>query len=197
MVVSGFHKFPFHGRLILYLLPLVFLMLGRGIHALTEFRSYTFANTIIFITACVIILNPIIPTSHNYLLAKTYVRSDLKSVLAFVQENAESEDSIYQYHRMGRLLPYYAADYGLQDLTVHPGGKHSDKAILYDSEIDNLPRDQRIWFVFTFVGETRINKQTKQNEREYILNILHGSGTLLTEYYGANDSTSAHLFILE
>jgi len=86
--------------------------------------------------------------------------------------------------------------YHLENLSVIEGEDNFKNAKGYQKEISSVPKGQRIWFVFTFVGETKIDKNAKQDERDYILNYLHENGMLVEEYFSTNDVSSAHLFIL-
>jgi hypothetical protein len=73
----------------------------------------------------------------------------------------------------------------------------SGDATKYQEELSSLPRGQRIWFLFSFVHETRVRKGVKRDERKYMLNYLQDNGTLLEEFYSRNNASSAHLFVLK
>ncbi|HLO16934.1 MAG TPA: glycosyltransferase family 39 protein [Anaerolineales bacterium] len=196
ILVSGFQKYPFHGRLILYLLPLVFVMLGKGIDFLINlFRHRAVAN-ITFAALILLLLRPVIPTANSYLFTHSYLQDDLKPVLSFVEDNKQDDDLVYLYHYIEQPYTYYAPAYHLENLPIVVGQDNSQNAKKYQEELSALPRGQRIWFVFSFVHETRVRKGDKQDERDYILNYLTENGTLLKEFYSANDASSAHLFIL-
>lgn len=197
ILVSGFEKYPFHGRLILYLLPLVFAVLGKGIDFLTSLLRNRVAANLAFAALIVLLLRPIIPTTNSYLFTRNYLQDDLKPVLSFVQENKQAGDVIYLYHFIEQPYLYYAPRYGLEDLLTVTGQDNSRSARKYDTELSSLPRGQRIWFLFSFVHQGRIRKGESQDEREYILNYLKENGTLLREVYSANNASSVHLFILK
>ena len=197
MLASGFQKFPFHGRLILYLVPMVLILLGRGIDALLEMiPNQLLANTL-FIGILILLLRPAISTTESFLFNHNYLGDDMKPVLSFMEKRAQKDDTVYLYHYTTLSFLYYAPTYHLEDLPVVKGEDNFKNALKYQKEISSLPHGHRIWFVFTFVGETRISQDAKQDEREYILNYLHENGTLLEEYYSTNDVSSAHLFILK
>jgi len=197
LLASGFQKFPFHGRLILYLLPMIFILLGRGIDTLLDMiRNKIFAN-IFFAGIFILLLRPAIPTAISYLFTYSYLNDDMKPVLSFVEDHAQKGDTIYLYHYATRSFLYYAPTYHLENLTIIEGKDNFQNAKSYQKEITLLPRGQRIWFLFTFVGEAKTSKDTKQDERNYILNYLLENGTLVDEYFSTNDASSAHLFILK
>ncbi len=197
MVVSGFQKYPFHGRLILYLLPLIFIALGKGIDFLVGLiRQQTLAN-LAFVILLVSLLHPIVPTINSYLFTRSYLQEDLKSVLSFLEENHEDGDLVYLYHFVGPEYLYYAPAYHLEDLSYVNGQNNSAHAKKYQDELSLLPRGKRIWFIYSFVIQAKVRKGERQNEREYMLNYLKENGAMLNEFYSINNVSSAHLFILK
>jgi len=197
IIVSGFQKYPFHGRLILYLLPLIFIVLGKGIDWLINLiRNRAIAN-IAFAALIILLLKPVIPTTNSYLFTHDYLQDDLKPALSFVEGNKQDDDLIYLYHYIEQQYAYYAPAYDLENVPVVIGLNNSTDAKKYQEELSSLPRGQRIWFVFSFVHEARVRKGVKRDEREYILKYLNENGLLLDEFYSRNNTSSAHLFILE
>jgi hypothetical protein len=197
ILVSGFQKYPFHGRLILYLLPLIFIVLGKGIDFLINLMpNRVLANTA-FAAMLLLLLQPVIPTTSSYLITHSYLQDDLKPVLAFVEENKQADDLIYLYHYVEPQYAYYAPRYHLERSSFVVGQNNSADGKKYQEELAALPRGQRIWFVFSFVHEARIRKGVKRDEREYILKYLQENGRLLEEDYSRNNVSSVHLFILE
>ena len=197
MIASGFQKFPFHGRLILYLLPLIFLVLGKGIDTIIARIHNRPAANIAFLGLMILLLKPIGPTVNTYLFTQKYVRDDLKPVLSFMKDNKQTGDLAYLYHYAVGTYTYYAPSYDLENLDAINGQNFSKNAKRYERELLSLPRGQRIWFVFSFVGQANLNKNEDQNEREYILNYLEQHGFLIKEFYSTNNASSAHLFILK
>ena len=157
--------------------------------------SRTIAN-LVFSGLILLLLKPAIPTATTYLFTKSYVMDDLKPVLSFMQENSQENDMAYLYHSAGGTYTYYAPYYDLENMAVINGQDYSKNAKRYNKELSSLPRGQRIWFVFSFVGKAKVSKGVRQDEREYILNFLKQNGSLLQEFYSTNNASSAHLFIL-
>ena len=197
IMVSGFQKYPFHGRLILYTLPLIFIVLGKGIDFLLNLIRNRGVANITFAVLIVLLLRPVIPTATSFLVTHSYLQDDLKPVLAFLEENKQADDLVYLYHYVEPQYVYYAPFYHLDDLSFVVGQNNSADGKKYQEELAALPRDQRIWFIFSFVHEARIRKGVKRDEREYILKYLMEKGTLVDEVYSRNNVSSAHLIILK
>jgi hypothetical protein len=197
LLVSGFEKYPFHGRLILYLLPLLFIVLGKGLDGLVQrIVNRVYAN-IVFTAILILLLTPAISTTNSYLITRDYLQDDLKPVLSFVDANKRDTDLIYVYHYIEQPYAYYAAAHDLAGLQVIVGQNHSGDALKYREDLSSLPRGQRIWFLFSFVHDARVRQGVKRDERKYILNYLQETGTLLEEIYSRNNASSAHLFVLK
>ncbi|HSB03301.1 MAG TPA: hypothetical protein VLE49_21810, partial [Anaerolineales bacterium] len=197
IVVSGFQKYPFHGRLILYLLPLVFVVLGKGIDWLISLIQNRIAANIAFAALIVLLLRPAIATTNSYLFTHSYLQEDLKPVFSFVENNKQDGDIVYLYHSVEPRYAYYAPSYDLEDLPYIAGQNNTRNAKKYQVELSALPRERRIWFIFSFVVGARAGKGEKVNEREYILNYLKENGALVNEFYARNNASSVHLFILK
>lgn len=197
VVTSGFQKYPFHGRLILYLVPLLLMVLGKGIEYIIRSMRNQALGLAVFAGLIVLFFSSVLSITESYLFTYSYVREDLKPVFSFMEKKHREEDFVYLYHFVGPEYLYYAPSYHLEHLPHIMGQNHSARAKRYEDEIAALPRGQRVWFVFSFVIQARVRKGERQNEREYILNYLKENGTLLTEFYSTNNVSSAHLFILE
>ncbi|HLO33552.1 MAG TPA: glycosyltransferase family 39 protein [Anaerolineales bacterium] len=197
IVVSGFQKYPFHGRLILYLLPLIFIVLGKGIDLLIGLSyNRVFANAA-FAALIILLLRPVIPTTNSYLLTHSYLNEELKSVFSFLEEHHQDDDLLYLYHSVGSKYIYYAPVFNLEKSPYIMGQNNSGNIKKYQTELAALPRGQRIWFVFSHVVQAKVRKGKSQDEREYILKYLKENGALLNEFYSVNNVSSAHLFILK
>ncbi len=197
ILVSGFQKYPFHGRLILYLLPLVFVTLGKGIDFLISLIRNQIGTNIAFAALLMLMLQPVISTTNSYLFTHSYLQDDLKPVLGFIEKGKQSGDLVYLYHYLEQPYTYYAPSYHLEGLSFRVGENNAGNARKYQVELSSLPKGRRIWFLFSFVTNARVDKGEKQNEREYILNYLRENGTILDEFYSSNNASSAHLFIFK
>lgn len=197
MIVSGFQKFPFHGRLILYLVPLVLVVLAIGIGALVRMIPNRMAANLVFAGIAAFSVSSAVSTANSYLITREYVVDDMKPVLAYMRDHAEKGDLAYLYHYAASGYAYYAPSYELGSIKTVRGKNHSQRAKRYDEELAALPRGQRIWFVFSFVYKTKVGKDNKMDERDYILSYLRENGTLVEESYSTNQASSTHLFILK
>jgi hypothetical protein len=196
ILVSGFEKYPFHGRLILYLVPLVLIVLGKGMDIFLRLTQNRAIAAVAFVLLLALLLTPAIATTNSYLLAHDYLQDDLKPVLSFMEANKQDGDLVYVYHYIEQPYAHYAPHYDLEALPVVVGQNNSADAKQYQQELSALPRGQRIWFLFSFVHEARIRKGVKRDERVYILNYLRDHGTLLDEFYARHNASSVHLFVM-
>lgn len=171
------HKYPFDGRLVLFLIPFVTLLVGEGIAVIRrKTRSTSFAKIGIF--ALVLLLVPPIGTA-GYLIFKPYVKQEIRPVISYVRKHQQVEDVIYVYQRAEYQFKYYANKFGYQegdyilgidDLDKKDGqGTSEEEWQRYKSDLDKLYGNQRVWIIFSHV-------RTWDKESERITSYLDKIG---------------------
>ena len=171
------HKYPFDGRLVLFLIPFVTLLVGEGTSVIRrKTRSTYFAKTGILVL--VLLLVPPIGTAA-YLIFKPYVKQEIRPVISYVRKHQQAEDVIYVYQRAEYQFKYYANKFGYQegdyilgidDLDKKDGqGTSAEEWQRYKSDLDKLRGNQRVWIIFSHV-------RTWDKESERITSYLDSIG---------------------
>ena len=146
LLASAAHKYPFAGRLLLFLVPMATLLVARGtavvVEALRERIGWP---------ACIIPLVLIAAPLHE---AVVQIRSpsraeEIRTVLDRVKEEWQPGDRIYVYGGTGDAgagpaFDFYAPRYGIPPESVIRGQIHRDDPAQYRIEIGKLPAG-RIW----------------------------------------------------
>ncbi len=110
LLAAALHKFPFKGRLILFLVPLFLLFIAEGVK---EIRDKTRNNSAI-IGAVLIGILFIYPLSWAaYHVKKPISRADIKPVFSHIKDNWQEGDIIYVYFYTQYAFEYYSE--------YHPG----------------------------------------------------------------------------
>lgn len=196
LLASGAVNYPFKGRLILFLVPGTLLAMGEGIERLTLWlRSsaalagglrWVLVGYLLWIPASVTYFNVLQPRSFPY-------KEDIKPALSFVQQQREPDDLIVVDHQASLSFEYYAPFYDLDHAKTIVLESNRKQPQRYRNAIDDLPRQQRIWFIFSNVLDT----QGGVDVRSFILNYVHTiGGQILEEYSVSGGISSAHLVIL-
>jgi hypothetical protein len=106
---SHFRVYPFCGRMVLFLLPSIFFVVGEGIAQLSLTLARRFKNQ-----AMIVILSQVTLA----LLLVNYVpyhatREEVRPVLEYVQTHRETQDKIYVFFAADPAFRYYSSFYGL------------------------------------------------------------------------------------
>jgi len=195
-LASGIANYPFKGRLILFLAPGTLLAIGAGIDGLalilktSPFLSHGFR----WLLTAYLLVGPII-SAYSYLQEpRAYpFQEDIKPAMSYVEQHLEANDQFVIYDQAAVTYQYYAPFFGLNNFYTIYLGDYRKKPINYNLVIDALPKNQRIWFIFSNVLKTRDNI----SDRSYIFDYLKSIGGQIIGQYGGPDTfSSAYLVII-
>lgn len=153
------HKYPFDGRLVLFLTPFFTLLIGEGAASIRRKTRYTsFAK--VGILVLVLLLVPPIGTA-GYLIFNPYLKQEIRPVISYVRNHQQAGDVIYVYQRAEYQFKYYANKFGYQekdyilgidDLDKQDGqGISEEEWQRYTSDLDKLRGNKRVWILFSHV----------------------------------------------
>ncbi|MGA9379700.1 MAG: glycosyltransferase family 39 protein [Phormidium sp.] len=167
LAASYLHKYPFRGRLILFLVPFFILVIAEGIAFLITKFNHSKRHKYFVITgitlACLLIVPSLVRAGTFVFYPET--KHEIRPVIEYIKTHQKSEDGIY----IGDGGPadqfeYYAGKYGYSQ---------SDYARGYLSELVNAERfseegwqkfknqssqlqnKQRVWFVFSGLNKKK------------------------------------------
>jgi hypothetical protein len=118
LIASAAELYPFGGqfltggRVLLFALPFVFLLIAVGIVALMNRAKRL---------AIVLLAMMFVPFLMYSALGVPHVRAEVKPLLAYMQEEGLPEDRIYVHYEGRTQLQYYANRYGLSEARVTIG----------------------------------------------------------------------------
>ena len=176
-------KYPFDGRLVLFLTPFFTLLIGEGAAVIRrKSRSTSFAKVGILIL--VLLLVPPVGTAV-YLGFAPYTKQEIRPVISYMKNHEQPGDVIYVYQRAEYQFKYYAnkfgyqeADYilGIDDLDKKDGqGISEEEWQRYRNDLDQLRGNKRVWIIFSHV-------RTWARESERITTYLDGFGKQIDFY---------------
>jgi hypothetical protein len=192
LAASAVHAYPFAGRMLLFLTPLICLLLGEGLGALglllrtkSPASSWTLglvAVTFIFFNAQTTVQNFAAPKMHEH----------IRPTMEYLRDFRKDGDLVYVYYWAEPAVRYYAPKYGfaLSDFII--GADHHENPETYRAELDAVRGNGRVWFIFSHVYE-----DGDFNEREYILEYLNSIGELSREYRMPGTSVFLYLYDLK
>jgi hypothetical protein len=186
---SMLERYPFAGRLLLFLIPLLLLILAEGVERTRTLLLRMNKTVAGFVSAALVIYllyGWVLGTYEN--LQSPSKKEDIKPVMAYISENYFSNDQIYVYHGARTAFEFYAPDYGFDRETYILGIAAQKDPTQFLSDIDNIQGSQRIWVVFSHNCPRCV-----VNEKEFILEYFDEIGQEMSEF--STDDASAHLYI--
>jgi len=173
LLASGLHKFPFYGRLLLFLIPSLLLFIAQGVEEIIDKTRHT--SSVIGIVVIVLLLSyPL--RSAGYALARPFYRAEMRPIMAYLQEHLEDRDVLYLHSDAARAFTYYSERYGLDSSNYTVGTGKIGAWSTYTNEIDDLRGDKRVWFVFSLHGGY------SSGEEKFFLNYLDHIGTRIASF---------------
>lgn len=143
LLASGLHLYPFSGRLILFIVPILLIGISKGIEKISEQSS-----TIGIALTGALLFFPILSASRYLIHPRT--KEEIKPIMMYLQKNKHPDDIIYLHDAAKFSFQYYAKQYGFQ------------KSDLYIGEGKNLNEfhgQKRFWIVFSHVESIVYNKK--------------------------------------
>jgi hypothetical protein len=187
LLVSGFEKYPFSERLLLFILPIVFFLIVEGIE---RFRliltriNFWIAVGAWAILAVVLLYYPTKIALKN--LEYPILGEHIKPVMSYVSERKVNGDLIYIYYAAKPAFAYYASLYGFGENDYFIGIRGREDPGKYIQDIDKVRGYNRVWFLFSHNCTWCL-----VNEELFYLNHLDKTGKRLDEF----KSTGASVYL--
>jgi hypothetical protein len=183
LIASAFRKYPFSGRLLLFLVPLLLLLLAEGVERVRIVLMRVNKIIAIGLSTLLIVylfLNPIKTAFAN--VRTPPMGSNIKPTMAYISNNYLSGDLIYVYYGAGPAFKFYVPQYGFVNKKYIVGISSRYDPVKYLQDIDNLKGNQRVWIVFSHVCVCGVN------EKSYIMDYLNKTGVKRGEFiaYGSS-----------
>jgi hypothetical protein len=169
LLAACLKKYPFDGRLLLFLAPSALLLMGPGAARLAgPCRRRFFRATGLVLVTCLYV-----PTAYDAVRSALppYGKEEIRPVLQYIRAHEQPGDLVYVHWGAGPAFRYYH-DYRGYEFEQWKAGICSDwNKPRYVEELDNLAHDdnvRRIWFLIS---------HDRSHERAFFLETLDGMGT--------------------
>lgn len=157
LFVSGFQLYPFSGRLLLFAMPLITLLIAEGFGLLRSSVSSR-QSVVVRVTGVLLFLAPI-PYSISYALRPPFTLThyqDMPAALAHVEQSVTEADAVFVNWMSLPAFEYYASDDLYQHTHVIVGESILSDQRDYDDVFEKLAGYRRVWIViseFEIMGE--------------------------------------------
>jgi hypothetical protein len=156
IAASAIHRFPFSGRLILFVVPLAILLTGAGVQALLDSlkSSHRFVGAIIVL----LIAAPTVGRAA-FFAVRPPGREEIKPVLAHIRDHRQANDVIYTLNLTQVPFRYYRDGFGvgldrfgLRDMRWVVGDRIEATEANFAREFEPLRGTPRLWILMTHFG---------------------------------------------
>lgn len=178
LVASGLQMYPFRGRLILFLVPIVFLLIVEGIdriRSILENYNRFVASFTAAALALLLLAQPVVSAING--LQNPNMREHIRPVVEYVSQNKRSTDIVYVYYGAKFAFKYYAPLYGFADSDYRVGVRARKEPEQYLKDIDTLRGTARVWVIFAHHYH-----RNQVDEKMYCLNYLNRIGKKIEEF---------------
>jgi hypothetical protein len=145
ILASGFHKYPFAGRLLLFLVPFLILGVARGAWAVAEglWSPLPIASVIV---VGILLLAPAVETYQQMRRPPRY--EQITYVLEDVRQQWQPGDKVYLYYGAVPAYTFYTRHQPFVPNVVK-GTEYRGNRTGYRDELRNLAGEPRVWVIFS------------------------------------------------
>jgi hypothetical protein len=156
---SFLNKYPFYMRMVLFLYPAFSIAIVAGLSFFVESKK-KLLRTLGAVLLFILVIAPFNKTLSTW---KTpFQQNQTEKLFAFVSQSIEADDVIYVYHRTRYEWNYYWQKISKRKTNFVLGNPiFQDKEKLLQ-EIRRIPRQGRVWLVFSRCYESELSKIKKE-----------------------------------
>jgi hypothetical protein len=186
LLASAVRKYPFHGRLLLFIIPAVLLFIAEGA---AQFIDKTKHHSIMIGTTLVGLLffHSLLSASQHLIEPRT--NEELKPVINYVREHRQAGDILYLYYASHHAFEYYSSSHGFNKNDYIVGVASRDNWRNYVEDLDKLRGNKRVWIFFSHVCNWK-----GADEEKFFLYHLDNIGTRLDSF--KSDGAAVYLYDL-
>jgi hypothetical protein len=171
LVASGLRKYPFSGRLVLFLAPLVLILIAEGLgEAVSKLAS---AGARIY--ASVLVVGVLFDPLGSAVLGvfRPQENENIRSVLNHISDHRQPGDTLYVYYGAEGSFRYYADRYGLySNMSIQQGCGYSENWSKYTEDLETLRDKGRVWVLLSHVEKSE--EIDEEALFRYMLNSIGG-----------------------
>ena len=184
-LISALERYPFSGRLLLFIVPSLFLLIAEGAAYLQV--SSGNKSPIVSILLIAVLLMPLSLNAVHYLV-NPRTREEIRPALQYIQKHKQPADAVYVYQGAEQAYVYYSKMFSLDGGSIADVDARGDWH-LYIDDIDKLRNKKRIWVLFSHVPTIK-----GIDEEQFLLYHLDVLGKQLDAF--STEGASAYLYDL-
>lgn len=148
LFASGFHKYPFTGRFLLFAVPALLFLIAEGAQQIRRHSSAVVGVVLIGL----LFFHPLYLAGYHLVRPRT--REEIKPVIDYVRGRMQDGDVLHLYYASEYAFKYYAARYGFDD-DDYVVGVDAFNWGDYVSDLGELCGDGRVWILFSHIDQEK------------------------------------------
>jgi len=179
LLLSGFELYPFKGRLILYITPLIIILYSIGLYSIFKFLN---KKTLIPELPVWLLTLPVLSILYTTYLRFPVKVSEIKHSIEFMRKNIQKSETVYIYHFSSYAFNFYQ-DTNITNITnkIKIGESHVNHYDKYDHELLSLKG--KVWLLFSH------RSHRYGNEEKYMIDLLLNNNSKLLDVKIYHDSS--------
>lgn len=149
LAAAALGKYPFSGRLIIFLTPVFLIFIAEGVVSLDKFLSGK-TKAVLIVLLIFLLLDPFIASAKR--LIKPIYREEIRPVIVEMEKRRKKGDPVYVYAYAGPAFHYYAKRFGLNENEFIVDRYHHGFPETELVELNALKGRSRVWIVYDHVN---------------------------------------------
>lgn len=148
LLASALRLYPFEGRLLLFLTPLIVLLIAQGI-AYIQSKASIASPIAGFALVLILLIHPVLRAGYH--VVKPRAPEELRTALEYVDKNYRENDVLYVYYASLNAYRYYAYRFGFEhDYVVGIESRDNWKQYYHDMEM--IKGNHRVWVIMSHIA---------------------------------------------
>lgn len=187
LAASSLHKYPMSGRLMLFFVPALLLLVASGV---SQFLTFAGKGGVVIAAAALCLL---LPFGGEYpLFSRTpKAKDEIKPALQYLEQRWQPGDVVYLYYAAEPAFKFYWPHNGVSYIT---GVRSRDNWHKYIDDLDQLRGKRRVWVFFSHVFAPVKKAKEGVSEQDFFLQYLDRIGTRIDAF--TTEGGSAYLYDL-
>jgi uncharacterized membrane protein len=189
LLAAAFHRYPFRGRLLLFLVPSLILLVVAGLATIRTKTRQSFPLLSVLLIGF-LFFHPALHAAVYLVHPRT--KEEIKPVIEYVRNHRLPGDDLFVYFHSAFPFRYYSERHLIEPLDEIVGKYPTDDWQHFRGDLDQLRGKRRVWVVLSHVYPFYFGQSAGFDGERLVLDYLEGMGTRLDSVRAAG--ASAYLF---
>ena len=151
MIASGLHVYPFSGRLLLFAVPFMFLLIADGVIRVGSLVREK-QNLVVGAMTSVLLVPQLLYSST--ILVKPYSFEEVRPAIEYMSEHWQPGDILYVYHGAQPTFRFYSGRYGFSSSEYIFGEGSRQSLPTVEAELLGLNGHGRLWLLLGHIDRS-------------------------------------------